>query len=309
MTTIMEKTTGLVAFVRTVQNGSFASASRIIGASPSAVSKSVARLEQRLGVRLLQRSTRTLRLTVEGTDYFERVAPLLQAIEEAENRVQSTDIPQGLIRVSVPVLVGRVLMAQWVAKFILLYPRLKFDLDVTDRNVDIIREGFDLALRIGTLQDSGLNARFLGHTDHILAASPKYLMRRGTPLTVDDLQHHDCLRFLIAGRPFPYAFADGSSIIPDGPLDTSDGATLRQAAIEGAGIIQIPRFAIADDIAAGTLIQVLSGFPMLISPIHALHPFGRQLPVRARLFVDFLAEQFHFYAFQPPSTVRFSPLV
>ncbi|QWA11678.1 LysR family transcriptional regulator [Sodalis ligni] len=292
MTTIMEKTTGLVAFVRTVQNGSFASAGRIIGASPSAVSKSVARLEERLGVRLFQRSTRTLRLTVEGTDYYERVAPLLQAMEEAENHVQSNETPQGLIRISVPVLVGRVLMARWVAKFVLLYPRLKFDLDVTDRNVDIIREGFDLALRIGALPDSGLNARLLGYTDHILAASPAYLKRRGAPLTLDDLQHHDCLRFLIAGRPFPYAFAGGASIIPDGPLDTSDGATLRQAAVEGMGIIQIPRFAVADDIAAGTLIHVLPGFPMLVSPIHALHPFGRQLPIRARLFVDFLVEQF-----------------
>jgi len=292
MTTIMEKTTGLVAFVRTVQNGSFASASRVIGASPSAVSKSVARLEERLGVRLLQRSTRTLRLTVEGTDYFERVAPLLQAIEEAENLAQSAETPQGLIRVSVPVLVGRVLIAQWVAKFVALYPQVKFDIDVTDRNVDIIREGFDIALRIGTLQDSGLIARALGRTDHILAASPTYLMRRGTPRTVSDLQNHACLRFLIAGRPFPYAFADGTSIIPDGPLDTGDGATLRQAAIEGAGIIQIPRFAVADDIASGALIQILPQFPMLVSPISALHPFGRQLPVRARLFVDFLVEQF-----------------
>ncbi|XBS69493.1 LysR family transcriptional regulator [Acerihabitans sp. KWT182] len=292
MTTIMEKTTGLVAFVRTVQNGSFAGASRVIGASPSAVSKSVARLEERLGVRLLQRSTRTIRLTLEGADYFERVAPLLQALEEAENQLQTTEMPQGLIRVSVPVLVGRVLMAQWAAKFILRYPRVKFDLDVTDRNVDIIREGFDLALRIGTLPDSGLNARMLGNTSHILAASPTYLSRRGMPLSVGDLQHHDCLRFLIAGRPFPYAFADGGSIVPEGPIDTSDGATLRQAAIEGAGIIQIPRFAIAEDIAAGTLIQILPTFPMLISPIHVLHPFGRQLPVRARLFMEFLAEQF-----------------
>ncbi|WP_170975416.1 LysR family transcriptional regulator [Martelella alba] len=256
------------------------------------MSKSVARLEERLGVRLLQRSTRTLKLTAAGMDYYERVAPLLQSIEEAENHVQSADAPQGLIRVSVPVLLGRGLIAQWAAKFIVMYPRVKFDIDVTDRNVDIIREGFDIVLRIGVLPDSGLYGRLLGNTDHVLAASPQYLARRGIPRTIDDLRHHDCLRFLTGGRPFPYAFADGTSVIPDGPLDTGDGATLRQAAIEGAGIIQIPRFAIASDIEDGTLIQILTAFPMLVSPIHALHPFGRQLPVRARLFVDFLMEQF-----------------
>jgi DNA-binding transcriptional LysR family regulator len=292
MTTIMEKTTGLVAFVRTIQSGSFANAGRLIGASPSAVSKSVARLEQRLGARLIQRSTRTLSLTVEGSGYYERVAPLLQAMEEAENVVQMAGTPRGLLRVSVPVLVGRTLIPKWIEKFVTAHPEVKFEIDVTDRHVDMIREGFDIAVRFGALHDTGLIARSLGNAVHILAASPKYLMRRAAPDTIEDLHNHACLRFLRAGRPLPYVFADGATILPDGPIDSGDGFTLCQAALEGAGIIKIPQFAVADDIAGGRLMRVLTDFPLIATPIHALHPFGSQLPARARLFLDFLVEQF-----------------
>jgi DNA-binding transcriptional LysR family regulator len=291
MTTIVEKTAGLVAFVRTVDTGSFSSAGRFIGSSPSAVSKSVARLERRLGVRLLQRSTRTLSLTTEGAAYYERVAPLLRAIEDAEDIVQMADDARGLLRITAPVFVGRTLVGAWSEAFLAQHPNVKLELAVTDRHVDLIREGFDVAVRIGDLPDTELTARKLANLPMVIIASPDYLSRRGLPRRIEDLRGHSCLRYLLAGRPYPFMFADGSTFTPDGPLDSDDGITLFHAALHGAGIAQVLRFAAADDIAAGRLMEILPDLAMPDIPMHVVHPFGRQLPLRARLFIDFLVER------------------
>ncbi|MEH2471405.1 DNA-binding transcriptional LysR family regulator [Nitrobacteraceae bacterium AZCC 2161] len=290
MATILEKTAGLVAFVRTVDAGSFASAARLIGASPSAVSKSVARLEQRLGVRLLQRSTRTLSPTAEGAAYYDRVAPHLRAIEEAEDIVQIPGNVRGLLRVTVPTTFGRPLIAAWAGPFLARYPDIKLELSVTDRRVDLIRESFDIAVRIGEQQDTNLIGRSLGVLHYVLAASPKYLERRGTPGSIEDLKEHACLRYLPAGRPLPFTFADGTRIVPEGPFDTDDAQYLIEAALEGAGITQFMRLAIKNELADGRLRIVLPELPMFTTPVFVLHPFGRQLPLRARLFIDFLVE-------------------
>jgi DNA-binding transcriptional LysR family regulator len=290
MATILEKTAGLVAFVRTVDAGSFASAARLIGASPSAVSKSVARLEQRLGVRLLQRSTRTLGPTAEGAAYYERVAPHLRAIEEADDIVQVPENVRGLLRVTVPSTLGRPLIAAWAGSFLERYPDLKLELSVTDRRVDVIRESFDIAVRIGELQDTSLIGRALGVLQYVLAASPQYLDRRGTPRSIDDLKQHACLRYLRAGRPLPFTFADGTRIVPEGPFDTDDAQYLIDAALAGAGITRFMLMAIQDDVLNGRLRIVLPAIPMVAEPVYVLHPFGRQLPLRVRLFIDFLVE-------------------
>ena len=292
MATILEKTAGLVAFVRTVDAGSFASAARLIGASPSAVSKSVARLEQRLGVRLLQRSTRTLGPTAEGAAYYERVAPHLRAIEEADDIVQVPENVRGVLRVTAPSTFGRPLIAAWAGSFLDRYPDIKLELSVTDRRVDLIRESFDIAVRIGELLDTSLIGRSLGVLRYVLAASPGYLDRRRMPRSIDDLKQHACLRYLRAGRPFPFTFADGTRIVPEGPFDTDDAQYLIEAALEGAGITRFMLLAIQDDLADGRLRIVLPEIPMVSEPIHILHPFGRQLPLRVRLFIDFLVEAF-----------------
>jgi len=291
MTTIMEKTAGLLAFVRTVDQGSFASAARVLGASPSAVSKSVARLEQRLGVRLLQRSTRTLSPTAEGAAYYERVAAHLRAIEEAEDIVQKPETVRGLLRVTTPTTFGRPLIAAWIASFLPQYPDIKLELNITDRFVDVIREGFDIAIRIGELQDTTLIGRSLGRSDYVLAASPDYLAQRGTPGSIDDLKDHACLRYMIDGRPRPFLFADGTAYLAEGPCDTHDGHHLAQAAVAGAGITQFLRLAIEEDLAAGRLVVVLPDLPLITTPVHVLHSFGRQMPLRGRLFIDFLVEE------------------
>jgi DNA-binding transcriptional LysR family regulator len=290
MTTILEKTAGLVAFVRTVDSGSFSNAGRFIGSSPSAVSKSVARLERRLGVRLLQRSTRTLSLTAEGAAYYERVAPLLRAIEDAEDAVQMTDNARGLLRVTAPVFVGRTLIGAWSKAFLAQHPNIKLELSIGDRHADLIREGFDVALRVGELPDTGLTARKLADLPMVMIASPDYLARHGVPRTIDELHKHACLRYLLSGRPYPFLLADGTTLTPDGPLDSDDGVTLFHAALHGAGIAQVLRFAAEEDLAAGRLVEVLPDLAMPSIPMHAVHAFGRQLPVRARLFMDFLVE-------------------
>ncbi|RAU43816.1 MULTISPECIES: LysR family transcriptional regulator [unclassified Pseudomonas] len=290
MVTIVEKTAGLAAFVRTVDSGSFSGAGRILGASPSAVSKSVARLEKRLGVRLLQRSTRTLSLTAEGSVYYDFVAPLLQGIESAEDVVQSAGSAKGLLRITVPVLVGRSLVSGWVKEFSERSPNIKLEVTVTDRNVDMIREGYDLAIRIGNLDDTGLIGRHLADIPYLLVASPAYLASRGHPESVADLQDHACLRYLLAGRPYAFIFADGRSYLPDGCFDTDDAVTLIQAAMEGVGIVQLPAFALRTEIERGTLTRVLPNDLMATTSIHALHAFGRQVPMRVRLFIDYLME-------------------
>src|SRR5882762_621801 len=230
MTTILEKTAGLVAFVQTVDSGSFSGAGRFIGSSPSAVSKSVARLERRLGVRLLQRSTRTLSLTAEGAAYYERVAPLLRAIEDAEDVVQMAESARGLLRVTAPVFVGRTLIGEWSQAFLARHPNVKLELSVSDRHADLIREGFDVALRIGDLADTDLTARKLADLPMIIAASPDYVARRGMPRSVEELRKHAGLRYLLAGKPVAFSFADGTAVTLESALDSDDGITLYHAA-------------------------------------------------------------------------------
>jgi len=292
MTAIVDTSAGLAAFVRTIETGSFSDAARLLGASPSAVSKSVARLEARLGVRLIQRSTRTLALTAEGALYFERVAPLIQALADAEQALRTPDDVSGLLRVAAPSDLGRTVFAGWAERFARAHPRLKLELGIADRQVDLIREGYDVAIRVGALLENRLTARRLTTLQPVLVAAPVYLARRGQPAERADLAEHACLRYLTPAGPFPWTWADGSSLVPDGPFDTNDGVVLRQAALAGAGIAQLARIAVADDLAAGRLDIVLPHLPMPGLEVHALHAYGRQAPQRVRLFIAFLQKQF-----------------
>jgi DNA-binding transcriptional LysR family regulator len=292
MTAIVDTSAGLAAFVRTIETGSFSDAARLLGASPSAVSKSVARLEARLGVRLIQRSTRTLALTAEGALYFERVAPLIQALADAEQALRTPDDVSGLLRVAAPSDLGRTVFAGWAERFARAHPRLKLELGIADRQVDLIREGYDVAIRVGALLDNRLTARRLTTLQPVLVAAPAYLARCGQPAERADLAEHACLRYLTPAGPFPWTWADGSSLVPDGPFDTNDGVVLRQAALAGAGIAQLARIAVADDLAAGRLNIVLPHLPMPGLEVHALHAYGRQAPQRVRLFIAFLQQQF-----------------
>ena len=283
--------TALVAFSTVVEAGSFSAAGRILGTSPSAVSKAIARLEQRFGVRLFQRSTRVLSLTPEGAAYYERIAPLLRALNDASEVMQPDATAQGRLRITAPGDLGRLLMGPIVNRFLPAHPALKLEMRLADRHVDLIREGFDLAIRAGRVADSDLNVRQLAQLPLTLVASPAYLARHGMPRSVADLARHAHVRYLLAGSAFPITFASGEVVRPEGVFDTDDGTALRAAALGGLGIIQILRLAVAEDLAAGRLAEVLPGQALPRVPVSVLHAFGRHAPVRARLFIDFMAGQ------------------
>jgi DNA-binding transcriptional LysR family regulator len=290
--TSLDPIQGLPAFVRTVQAGSFSAAARLLGSKPSAISKSVARLERRLGVRLLQRSTRSLTLTREGASYYDRVEPLLRALDEAGDVIQSPATAQGLLRVTAPAEVGRSLAEPITKVFVPRHPRLRLELSVSDRHAELVREGLDVAIRVGEVADSDLNARRLATVPMALVASPAYLAARGIPQTVSSLREHAHVRYVQGGQPYPIRFCDGEVLTPDGVLDTDAGDVLRIAALNGLGIIQVLRSSVQDDIDRGRLVVVLPERELPNVPIHALHAFGRHTPARARLLIDFLVEHF-----------------
>ncbi len=287
---VLPHASALIAFATTVEAGSFSAAGRILGSSPSAVSKAIARLEQRFGIRLFQRSTRVLSLTREGAAYYERIAPLLRALGDASEVMQPEATAKGRLRITAPGDLGRLLMEPIVSRFMPAHPELKLEMSLADRHVDLIREGFDLAIRAGRAADSELNVRQLVQLPLVLVASPAYLERHGMPRSIEDLSRHAHARYMLAGRAFPITFASGQVVEPAGVFDTDDGSALRTAALGGLGIIQILRLAVREDIASGRLVVLLPDAELPRVPVSVLHAFGRQAPVRARLFIDFLAE-------------------
>jgi DNA-binding transcriptional LysR family regulator len=289
MTMISDKMAGLTAFVATVETGSFSAASERLGTTPSAVSKSVARLEQRLGAKLIRRSTRSLTLTVEGTAYYERAVPLLRGLEDAENAVRSASTARGMLRVTMPSDLGRLLMNTLTNGFLPQHPEIRLDIGMTDRSVDLIREGYDLALRAGKLPDSDLTVRALGELPMTLVASPDHLERNGRPRSLDDLGRATHVRYMLGGRPFPIRFADGSIVAPKGHLDLDSGFALRVAALNGVGIAYLLRCTVEADIISKHLEVVLPQRQLERVPLHFLHAFGRTPPLRAQLLMDFVA--------------------
>ncbi|MBA3940295.1 MAG: LysR family transcriptional regulator [Sphingopyxis sp.] len=286
----LERTTGLLAFVRTVEAGSFSAAARIAGTTPSAVSKNVERLERRLGVRLFLRSTRSLSLTVDGAAYYERVAPLLQALEDADEAVGDSSSPRGRLRVSLPGIFAPCLVEALTREFMVRCPDIRLEISVTDRHVDLVREGFDVALRAGEAGDAEWIARKLGSLDLVLAASPAYLARAGTPRSIDELRRAAHVRYQLGSQAYPIGFADGAQLTPEGVLDLDSGQAMRIAALNGIGIVQLLRIAVAQDLASGALVEIAPPMPLALVPVRALHAFARVPPLRVRLFTDFIAE-------------------
>lgn len=280
---------GLSAFVRSVEAGSFTGAARLLGTTPSAVSKSIARLEQRLGVRLFQRSTRAFVLTGDGQAYYERVAPLVRGLEEAGAELKTPNTAVGTLRVSMPVDLGRLLLEPITSRLMPHHPALALDVSLSDRYVDLIREGFDLALRVGTMMDSGLHARKLIDLPLVLVASPQYLARHGEPQTVADLAAHRHVRYRLDGQVLPIMLAKGERVPIDGMFDADSGQAMRIAAVNGQGIAQILKTTVQDDLDSGRLCLVLTHLPLMPVPLQVVHGFGRHLPIRAKIFIDFIA--------------------
>lgn len=290
----MNKLVAMQAFVRVVEAGSFVKAARQLDISTTAASRLVADLEAHLGTRLLQRTTRRLSLTEAGSAYFERCQQIVGAIGEAEAQVGlEAQRPFGTLRISGPVVFSTLHLAPLLAGYSARCPEVKVDIALSDRIVDLVDEGFDVAIRIaGRLADT-LVARRLATIRIVVCAAPEYLRRHGTPRTPADLAGHNCLLYTISERPAEWAF-DG----PQGPvtakvagsLRSNNGALLRTAALAAEGIVVQPTFLVGDDLTDGRLVPVLPRFRMPALAAHAVYPTRRHLPAKVRSFVDFLAE-------------------
>jgi DNA-binding transcriptional LysR family regulator len=282
-------------FTRVVELGGFSTAARAFRMTPSAVSKLVARLEARLGVRLINRSTRKLQLTPEGSAFYERALRILDEISAAEREAAIGATPSGLLRVNTSVPFGLRLLLPLLPDFAKRYPDIKVEVVLTDLVVDLLEERADVAIRVGLMRESRLLARKLGESRMVVVASPDYLKERGTPKTPDDLADHNLLRFGFAkwenGWPFKIG-GETVAVMPSGNALVSDGEAMQHLAVAGMGLARLARFHVEADIAAGRLVPVLEAFnPGDIEPIHAVFVgHGGQLPARVRAFLDYLVE-------------------
>ncbi|MBO9680169.1 MAG: LysR family transcriptional regulator [Acidovorax sp.] len=288
----MDSLNGFVVFVQVAETRSFVAAGRLLGVSASAVGKSVARLEEKLGVRLFHRSTRSVTLTAEGALFLERSRRILAEIEAAEQELsQATAAPRGRLRVSLPLVSSLVLPV--LGEFMREYPAIELDLDFTDRMVDVIEEGFDAVVRTGEPADSRLSARRLGSFRSMLVASPEYLARRGTPQVPADLLEHTCLhyRFPNSGKLEAWALrlAVGD---PELPLPVSmvcnNIETRVCFALQGLGIAYLPEFSIKEPLADGRLRAVLADHVARTGVFHVLWPASKHPSPKVRALVDFL---------------------
>ncbi|MCX7080216.1 MAG: LysR family transcriptional regulator [Pseudomonas sp.] len=292
----MDNLNGLLAFVRAAQMRSFVAAGERLGISASAVGKSVARLEEKLGVRLLNRSTRRISLTDEGTLFFERCQRIVSEVEDAEAELaRITDKPRGKLRVSLPAIGYRMLLPI-LPEFAERYPDIELDLDFNDRLIDVIAEGVDAVIRSGELMDSQLKSRTLGPFRFVLISAPHYFARHGTPTTPRELEQHACLRYKFPGTAQLQEWklrskADEPPLLLRSALTSNNLEALIFAATQGLGIAFIPDFVVRDALADGTLVSVLDDYQTDSGKFSVLWPSSRHLLPKLRVFVDFLAER------------------
>jgi len=289
----MDKVQQMSSFVAVVDAGSFVAAAAALGQSKAAVSRHVGELEQRLGTRLLQRTTRRLSLTAEGQAFLARCRELLNAIDEAESELSSASAePGGLIRINAPLTYGVLRLAPLWGRFMDLNPKVTLDVTLTDRVVDLIEEGYDLAIRISTLARSTLVSRKLAATRLLLCASPAYLNRHGIPLRLQDLAAHRVIAYTYLSTHDEWQFSgpQGSETVRVTPcLHTNNGDTCRLAALNDQGIVLQPDFLVGEDLRRGALIELLPQYRALELGIYAVYPTRKYLPLKIRRLVDFLA--------------------
>jgi DNA-binding transcriptional LysR family regulator len=289
-----DRTGEMEVLVRVIEAGSFSAAGRALGLTPSGVSRIVARLEARLGVRLLIRTTRAIALTPEGETYHRAARRILRDLDETEQEVSDQAAPRGRLRVSVALAYGRLFIVPLLRDFLDLYPGILVDISLSDEIVDLTEGRADVALRVGPLPDSALKARRLGDSGRVVIASPGYLARRGTPRVPEDLAGHNCIGFNFrrssAGWPFRRDGRDQELRVA-GNVEANNGDTVAQLARDGVGIARVGRFHVADDIAEGRLVELLEAFnPDDREPFHALM-IGGAVPARVRVFIDYLVER------------------
>ncbi len=288
-----DRARALELFATVMREGSFSGAGRVLGLTPSAVARSLDRIEARLGVRLLLRSTRALTVTAEGQAYLQMARRILADLDDAEQQIADQGAPRGRLRISAALSHGRLCIVPLLGEFARLYPHILVDFALTDTIADVAAGQADVAIRFGPLGDSVLTARKLGESRRVIVAAPDYLARCGMPMRPEDLHQHNCLNFNFRRVepvwPFRVEGRDVTLLVK-GNIEANNGETLGQLAAAGVGIARVGAFSVVDDIAAGRLIAVLDDFnPGDVELIHAVFVGGGNMPARVRVFVDFLA--------------------
>lgn len=295
----MEDLSGLWVFAKVVEQGSFSGAARQLGRSKAAVSKQIARLEERLGARLLNRTTRRLSLTDAGAEFYDRARRIIVEAEEAEAAVSRlSDQVRGRLRVNAPVTFGRYHLAPLIAAFMAAHPDLEVEVVLNDRMTDLVEEGFDVAIRIATLGDSSYIARLLTPSRRILVASPAYIKAAPAIHRLEDVAEHPCLiySYAVSNPTHEWRMNDPEgkthAVRICGRLTANNGEVLLEACKAGQGILNLPTFICGDMVKSGDLQQVLPGWFDQSGGIYAIWPETRHLSAKVRAFVDFLAERF-----------------
>lgn len=292
----MDRLDDMMTFIKVVDCRSFTMAAERLGLSKSVVSRRMAEMENRLGVRLLNRTTRRLSLTEVGAAFYQRCVRIVGDVEEAEQAAGALHAaPRGRLRINAPLSFGIQHIAPALPRFLERYPELKVEMDLNDRYVDLVDEGYDVAVRIGRLKDSSLVARRLAPNRRVVAGSPAYLDRRGRPARPEDLANHDCLVYTNSPTAEQWQFRIGEeirSVRVEASLRSNNGEILHAAALAGLGLMVMPTFICGPDLAAGRLEAVLADCTVSESAVHAVYPHNRHLSPKVRAFVDFLGAHF-----------------
>lgn len=287
-----DRARSLMLFATVMDLGSFSAAGRALGLSPSAVSRAIDRIEARLGVRLVLRTTRLLTATAEGQAYFHAARRILADLDEAEQAIADQGAPRGRLRVSASLAHGRLCIVPLLSEFVAIHPNILVDIALTDTIVDVAAGQADVAIRFGPLADSSLTARKLGDNGRVIVASPDYLARHGAPQSPEDLHHHNCLNFNFRRAEPLWPFRrDGQdfALSVKGTIEANNGETLGQLAAAGVGVARVGAFSVAEELASGQLVAILEDYnPGDVEQIHAIFVGGANMPARVRVFVDFL---------------------
>lgn len=296
----MDRFAEMRVFAAVVDAGSFVGAAQPLEISKAAVSRHVAELEGRLGVRLLHRTTRKLSLTPEGEVFHARCKELLENVEEAEAEISSrSGEARGLLKVNVPVTFGLLHLAPLWAEFMELHPKVTLDVTLADRVVDLVEEGFDMAVRIARLPSSSLISRRIASTRMVLCASPTYLRQRGTPTHPMELADHDVMAYslLSTGENWEFTGPDGAVSVRVRPrMRTNSGDSCRVAALRHKGIVLQPSFLVGPDLLAGTLVELMPEYRSLVLGVYAVYPSRKFVSPKVRLLIDFLVGAFRMQA-------------
>ncbi len=293
----MDKFADLEAFTAVVESGTFSAAGERLGIAKSVVSRRISLLERRLGSRLMNRTTRRLALTDAGRHFYQRAVQILADLDDAEQSVtQETAELRGSIKLAAPLSFGLLHLSSAIADFLAEHPAIELNLDLNDRNINLVEDGFDMAVRIGDLKDSTLVARRLGTVRHVNCASPAYLQQHGEPMHPDELHQHIGLQYsnVTYKQQWCYVTPEGKTVYgqPQIRIRSNNGDALAAAAVAGLGIVGGPTFILGSYIKENSLQVMLKDYQRPVSGIHAVYPPGRLIPKRVQVLSDFLASRF-----------------